>query len=110
MRAALPGAGEHPRHVDQRGHTPIPTAWTRRGRSRLPGTGIGSVDLDDPRGFRAVDAHDALGDVEATARQWREARARARPVLDLEGVEAVIFAGMGGSGIAGDLVGALAAD
>lgn len=68
------------------------------------------MDLDDLRGFRAVDPHDALGDIEATARQWREARASAGPALDLDAVGAVLLTGMGGSGIAGDLVGALAAD
>jgi glucose/mannose-6-phosphate isomerase len=67
------------------------------------------VNLDEPRRFREVDPEDALADVEATAVQWSEARSRAGPSLDLDMVRAVVITGMGGSGVTGDLVAALAA-
>ncbi|MGH8909584.1 MAG: bifunctional phosphoglucose/phosphomannose isomerase [Egibacteraceae bacterium] len=68
------------------------------------------MNLDEPRRFGKVDPRDALADVEAAAAQWREAQAYAGPPLDLDAVRAVIVSGMGGSGVIGDLVGALAAD
>jgi glucose/mannose-6-phosphate isomerase len=68
------------------------------------------MNLDEPRRFREVDPLGALGDVETTATQWEEARAYAGPPLDLDDVRAILMAGMGGSGITGDLVTALAAD
>jgi glucose/mannose-6-phosphate isomerase len=68
------------------------------------------VNLDKPHRFAEVDPLDALGDVEGTASQWLQAQAHAGPPLDLCGLDAVLVAGMGGSGIVGDLVSALAAD
>jgi glucose/mannose-6-phosphate isomerase len=69
------------------------------------------TDLDDPRGFPDVDRADALADVEDAAAQWRHARDLTGDLrLDLTDVDAVLVLGMGGSGIAGDVVAALAAD
>lgn len=68
------------------------------------------MNLDEPRRYREVDPLGALGDVEATAAQWEQARAFAGPPLDLDEVRAVLVTGMGGSGITGDLVAALAND
>ena len=65
------------------------------------------MDLDDLAALAACDTADALGDVEATARQWRDAVATAPPPVDLDGVDAVVVNGMGGSGIAGDVLWAL---
>ena len=68
------------------------------------------MQLDDPGRFPAVDADDALGDVEATAQQWRDAAAVAPGRLDLTDVDHVVVSGMGGSGIAGDVLWALGLD
>lgn len=68
------------------------------------------MDLDEPYRFPEVDPLDALADVERTAAQWLQAQTYAGPPLNLCGLDAVLMAGMGGSGITGDLVAALAAD
>jgi glucose/mannose-6-phosphate isomerase len=68
------------------------------------------VNLDEPQRFHEVDPQDALAAIETTGAQWREAQAYAGSPLDLTAVHAVLVCGMGGSGIAGDLVSALAAD
>jgi len=65
--------------------------------------------LDAVERFGSVDASDALGDVEATPQQWREAAGAAVPRLPLADFDAVLIAGMGGSGIAGDVAAVLAA-
>ena len=65
------------------------------------------MDLDVPETFSDVDQANALGDVEATADQWRSAAQAAPQPIDLEGYDAVVIAGMGGSGIAGDVLWAL---
>jgi len=65
------------------------------------------VHLDDHRAFVTVDPGDALGDVEATAAQWRDARSISEAPLDLTDVDHVLISGMGGSGIAGDVLWAL---
>lgn len=65
------------------------------------------MHLDEPARFRDVDPGNALGDVEATAEQWRDARRSAPGPLDLDGVDQVVVSGMGGSGIAGDVLWAL---
>lgn len=65
------------------------------------------MDLDDIGGLAAVDPADALGDVEATAQQWQDAIATAPPALTLDAIDAVVVSGMGGSGIAGDILWAL---
>lgn len=67
------------------------------------------VDLDDASRFGDVDPQDALGDVEATADQWAHARELAGETrIDLDGAGAVVVLGMGGSGICGDVVAAVA--
>lgn len=68
------------------------------------------MNLDEPHRFAEIDPLDALADVEGTATQWRQARTYASRPVDLSGLHAVVMAGMGGSGITGDLVAALAAD
>lgn len=67
------------------------------------------MNLDDPTTFTGLDPADALADVEGSAEQWADARRRADVTLDLEGVDHVVVVGMGGSGIAGDVVAAVAA-
>jgi glucose/mannose-6-phosphate isomerase len=69
----------------------------------------GSV-LDAPQRFDAVDASDALGDVEGTALQWAAAAKVAVPALRLEAFDRVCVLGMGGSGITGDALAAVAAE
>lgn len=66
------------------------------------------TDLDRPAEYAAIDPDDALGDVEAAASQWRQAAAIDVPVLPLDSVAAVVLAGMGGSGMAGDVAATLA--
>jgi glucose/mannose-6-phosphate isomerase len=68
------------------------------------------VNLDEPHRFAEIDPLNALADVEGTAAQWLQARAYAGPPVDLCGFDAVLMAGMGGSGITGDLIAVLAAD
>jgi glucose/mannose-6-phosphate isomerase len=67
------------------------------------------VILDHPERYADIDASDALGDVEASADQWQEAANATVPGLDLTAFDAVLLAGMGGSGIAGDIAAVLAA-
>ena len=70
-------------------------------------------DLDDPGSLAAVDSHDALGIVESTPEQWREAITRARSCDGLptrHGINGIVYCGMGGSGIAGDVLAAIAAE
>jgi len=70
------------------------------------------IDLDDLASIEQHDPHDALGVVERTSEQWREAMARARAATGLptkHGITAIIYCGMGGSGIAGDVLCAIAA-
>ena len=66
------------------------------------------TDLDRPASFAAVDPDDALGDVEGAAAQWRAAAELDVPALPLDVVDAVVVAGMGGSGMAGDVAVSLA--
>lgn len=68
------------------------------------------MNLDEPQRYGEVDHADALGDVEGAAEQWVRARDLADVRLDSDGVEQVVVAGMGGSGICGDVVRALAED
>ena len=65
------------------------------------------MDLDTPQSFGAIDRKDALGDVEATAAQWSQAALLRRGRLDLDRYDHVVISGMGGSGIAGDVLWAL---
>jgi glucose/mannose-6-phosphate isomerase len=65
------------------------------------------IDLDDPRALRAGDPSDMLGRVAALATHCRDAYAAGRAtdqLPDLTGVSAVVFCGMGGSAVAGDVL------
>jgi glucose/mannose-6-phosphate isomerase len=71
------------------------------------------MNLDDPTGFSVVDASDALGVAEATWQQWADAVARARSLPALpsaDGITSVVYCGLGGSGIAGDVLAAIASE
>jgi glucose/mannose-6-phosphate isomerase len=70
-------------------------------------------DLDDPGSLAAVDPHDALGAVERTPEQWLEAITRAQLCEGLptrHGINGIVYCGMGGSGIGGDVLAAIAAE
>lgn len=67
------------------------------------------VGLDDVPRVGEVDPQDALGDVEATADQWAHARELTGETrIDLDGAQALVVLGMGGSGICGDVVAGVA--
>lgn len=66
------------------------------------------MNLDEPGSFAQVDEADALGDLETVADQWRRARVGPADRLALDGLRVVVVAGMGGSGITGDVVRTLA--
>ncbi len=66
--------------------------------------------LDRVGRFAQVDPHDALGEVEHSHQQWSRARELEVEPADMAGRDAVVILGMGGSGIAGDVAAALAAD
>jgi glucose/mannose-6-phosphate isomerase len=70
-------------------------------------------DLDDPGALAEVDPHDALGAVERTPEQWLEAITRAQSCDGLptrHGINGIVYCGMGGSGIGGDVLAAIAAE
>lgn len=67
------------------------------------------MNLDDLAAFAAVDTADALSDVEGYADQWRAAAVAEPGVAPLDFVDGLVIAGMGGSGIVGDVVATLAA-
>lgn len=69
------------------------------------------IDLDDPGALRAADPSDALGALERIDQQWVEAARRARGADSLptrHGITGVVHCGMGGSGVAGDVLAAVA--
>ena len=65
------------------------------------------MDLDSHQHYASVDPADALRDVEGTAGQWAEAATLGPGPLNLSRYDAVVVSGMGGSGIAGDMIWAL---
>lgn len=70
------------------------------------------IDLDDLGAIAAGDPSDALGAAERVADQWAEGVRRARAANGLpsqRGITSVVYCGMGGSGIAGDVLAAIAA-
>lgn len=70
------------------------------------------MNLDDLPAIAAADPGGALRAIEGTPEQWAEALRRARAATGLppgEGVRTVVFCGMGGSGIAGDVLVAVSA-
>ncbi|MGZ4103800.1 MAG: bifunctional phosphoglucose/phosphomannose isomerase [Actinomycetota bacterium] len=71
------------------------------------------ISLDDPGALAAADPHDALGAVERYPEQWLEALTRAHSCTGLptrHGITSLVYCGMGGSGIAGDVLAAIAAE
>ena len=71
------------------------------------------TDLDDAAVLRAADPGDMLGTVVALADHAREGYALGRaatPLPSPDGIGSVVFCGMGGSAIAGDVVRVLAAE
>lgn len=81
------------------------------GRAPAPATPVPdevAARLDAPAARAQVDPADALGDVEGAPERWRAAGELPLPPLDLSGSRAVVIAGVGGSGVAGDVVAALA--
>jgi glucose/mannose-6-phosphate isomerase len=69
-----------------------------------------AIDLDDLNAIAGLDSQDVLGAVERFADQCREAWEIGRAVSGLPnatGVESVVVLGMGGSGVSGDVVGAV---
>ena len=66
------------------------------------------MQLDAVSDYATVDPRNALGDIEAIAEQWRDARRVAPEPLSLDGIDTIVVSGMGGSGIAGDVLWALA--
>lgn len=70
------------------------------------------IDLDDPAAIAAADPSGALAVAERAAGQWALGIERARSLDDLpsrHGITNVVFCGMGGSGIAGDVLATMAA-
>lgn len=68
------------------------------------------TDLDDLERIEQLDSEDVLGAVERFPEQCREAWALGRATKglpDATGVDVVVVLGMGGSGISGDVVGAI---
>jgi glucose/mannose-6-phosphate isomerase len=71
------------------------------------------IDLDDPAALRAADPHGMLDVVAGLPSQCREGYAIGRSATGLpsaEGLTSIVFCGMGGSAIAGDVIRALARD
>jgi glucose/mannose-6-phosphate isomerase len=76
-------------------------------------TGGAAVDLDDAEAIRRVDAGDLLATVTALADQCRAGLAIGRSVTPLpvvDDVTSIVFCGMGGSAIAGDVLRVLAVE
>lgn len=67
------------------------------------------INLDDSGALRAGDPGGALAEVLAYPAQWRQAAAAELPRMPSDDVHAVVVAGMGGSGISGDVAAVLAA-
>lgn len=65
------------------------------------------ADLDAPRTFGDVDPGDALGDLEAAPGQWAAAAALTVPRAALDGRDAIVLTGVGGSGISSDIAATL---
>jgi glucose/mannose-6-phosphate isomerase len=91
--------------------TPEPVGVSERpaGSGGLGDAAVPALDLDDPAALAAADPGGMLGQVASAADQARAALAAAQRA-SLVGPEprGVVVAGMGGSGIAGDVLGALA--
>ena len=71
---------------------------------------MSAVDLDDPEAFAEADPDDALGVTLDAPNRWEQGAALAEGAALPGEPAAVLVAGMGGSGIAGDVAAALAAE
>lgn len=67
------------------------------------------ADLDAPETFGDVDPDDALGDLEVAPGQWAAAAELHVAPAGLDGRNAVVLTGVGGSGISSDIAATLAA-
>lgn len=72
-------------------------------------TAMQAALLDDAEQREAIDPEGALADVEGTPAQWRAAAELDHVRLDPADTGAIVVLGMGGSGISGDVLAALAA-
>jgi glucose/mannose-6-phosphate isomerase len=75
--------------------------------------GLAAVDLDDPAAMRRIDVGDMLGTTLALGEQCRAGYAIGRavePLPTVDDVTSIVFCGMGGSAIAGDVLRVLAAE
>jgi glucose/mannose-6-phosphate isomerase len=91
MRVSVPGARRHPGHADRRGGEALTAA----------------PDLDDVDAIRSLDSGDMLGTVAALGSHVSAGyeAGRATPGLpSLDGITSVVFCGMGGSAVAGDVL------
>lgn len=69
------------------------------------------IDLDQPSAFESIDTEGVLGSVEKLGQQCREGwsiGSAAESLPATEGIDSVIVLGMGGSGVSGDVVQAVA--
>src|SRR6266704_262704 len=112
MRARVPGARRHPRAAGGRGAPPRP-AEGQRGRGGRGVTLAAAERLDDAALLETADPSSMLRQVASSAAQVREAaRSAAAASLDelLAGgrPRASVVTGMGGSGIAGEVLAAVA--
>src|SRR5690348_10770857 len=112
MRARLPGARRHPRAARGRGAPPGPA----EGRGSRGGCGVtlaAAERLDDVALLETADPSSMLRQVASSAAQVREA-ARVAAETSLDGLDAggrpraIVVTGMGGSGIAGEVLAAVA--
>jgi glucose/mannose-6-phosphate isomerase len=69
------------------------------------------MDLDDRKHFRELDPQNMLGSIDDLPDQLQAAWSlgRSLPLPEMDGVRQIVIAGLGGSGIGGDLVAAFAA-
>src|SRR5437763_4887147 len=111
MRARLPGARRHPRAACGRGAPPRPAD----GRGSRGGCGVtlaAAGRLDDVALLETADPSSILRQVASSAAQVREA-ARSAAEAGLDGLaaggrpRAIVITGMGGSGIAGEVLAAV---
>jgi glucose/mannose-6-phosphate isomerase len=70
---------------------------------------VTAADLDAPETFGDVDLDDALGDLEVAPGQWAAAAELRVPAVALDGRDAVVLTGVGGSGISSDIAATLGA-
>src|SRR3954468_20628859 len=92
VRVSLPRTRRHPGHADRRGGEALSPA---------------RVDLDDAAAIAALDTGDMLGTAAALGKHIEAGYASGRATTglpSLDGVTSVVFCGMGGSAVAGDVL------